>query len=244
MVRAPGIPEPLARSENRLVRPRDLDGYYGANPWAEFERLVGRGVLAVVARGYYLVVPDEHRGGHWRPAIEGVALGIGVADYSRNEAALMGPSAARQLGAIPRALNMATVAVPKQRPPLPTNFGTVEFVKRKVPTLDTQRAVTQITHGLVTTPEQTVVDLAARPTLGRITAHTAAEAIRALAARCDHDLVQELAYRQRKVAAWRRYAWLAGLEPPLPARRPVPTLGLTATGLEEPARYGLTRTAA
>ena len=244
MARAPGIPEPLARAENRLVRPRDLEGYYRANPRAEFQRLVDRGVLVGVATGYYLVVPDEHRGGYWHPAVEAVALGIAVADYGRDAAALIGPSAARQLGAIPRALHVATVAAPKQRPRLPTAFGTVEFVKRVMGALDTQRTDTEVTRGLVTTPEQTVVDLAARPTLGDVTADTAAEAIRALASRCDHELVRHLAERQRKVGAWRRYAWLAGLEPPAPSRRPVSTLGLMAPGLDDPARYGLIRTAA
>jgi hypothetical protein len=241
MARAPGVPEPLARAENRLVRPRDLEGYYRANPRAEFQRLVDRGVLVGVATGYYLVVPDEHRGSYWHPAVEAVALGIAVADYGRGAAALMGPSAARQLGAIPRALHVAAVAVPKQRPPLTTAFGRVEFVKRAMDALDTQRTDTEVTRGLVTTPEQTVVDLAARPTLGDVIAGTAAEAIRALAGRCDHELVRQLAERQRKAGAWRRYSWLVGLEPPAPTRRPVSTLGLTAPGLDDPAGYGLTR---
>jgi hypothetical protein len=53
------------------------------------------------------------------PDLKGVALGIGQADYGVDSVALMGVSAARMHGAIPR-LAVAVLAVPKQRPPLRT----------------------------------------------------------------------------------------------------------------------------
>jgi hypothetical protein len=230
----------FARAENRVVRPRDFRGDY-AEPWAEFNRLARRGVLQKVAHGYYVVVPEEHRGEHWRPELEAVALGMGIADYGRDRVALVGPSAARLLGAIPRALGTATIAVPRQRPALTTPLGRVQFVTRNIAQLDTQRAATELVVGWVTTPEQTALDLSDRPTLGNVTSATAGEAIRALAERCDPHLVEELSRRQRKVSAWQRYAWLSGLPVERP-RRKVPTRGLRGEG--DPDAYGLIVTTA
>jgi hypothetical protein len=160
-----------------------------------------RGLVRRLARGYFAVVPEAERGHEWRAPIEAVALGIAVADYGAEDAALMGITAARILGAVPRALHAAVVAVPRQRPALVTVFGTVHFVKRAVDTLDTQRARTLFVTGYATTPEQTVLDLAARPTLGDVSDDTAEEAIRALWPRCDDARVADLARRQLKQRA-------------------------------------------
>ncbi len=230
----------LARTGNRVVKPGDFHDIY-SNPWDEFARLVRTGVLAKLVHGYYLLVPEEQRGGYWAPGVEGVALGIAVADYRRDFVALMGPAAARVLGVIPRALATATVAAPRQRPALVTTVGRVQFVTRAVERLDTQRVTTDITTGWVTTPEQTVVDLADRPKLGGITPATAEEAIRTLAEQCDHQLVARLARAQRKAAAWQRYCWILGLPAP-GGRRRVPTYGLRGVG--DPDDYGLEVTAA
>jgi hypothetical protein len=230
----------LARTENRVLRPRDFRDVY-AEPWGEFNRLAGTGVLAKVAHGYYALVPEERRGEYWQPEVEAVALGIAVADYGRDTVALMGSTAARLLGAIPRALATAVVAIPRQRPLLATTAGKVQFVTRKVERLDTQRVVTDITAGWVTTSEQTVLDLADRPDLGDIAPTTAEEAIHALAARSDPHLVEQLARAQRKLAAWQRYCWLVGL-PAQPVRKDVPTRGLRGTA--DPGEYGLIVTAA
>lgn len=230
----------LARTGNRVLKPADFHGTY-ANPWEEFARLKRTGVLAKLAHGYYLLIPEEQRAGYWAPEVEGVALGIAVADYGRDLVALMGPAAARVLGAIPRALATATVAVPRQRPVLTTTAGQVQFVTRTVERLDTQRVATDITTGWVTTPEQTVLDLADRPNLGGITPATAGEAIMTLAGRCDHQLVARLARAQRKIAAWQRYCWVLGLPAP-GGRRHVPTRGLRGVG--DPADYGLEAVAA
>jgi AbiEi antitoxin C-terminal domain len=230
----------LARTGNRVLKPGDFHETY-ANPWEEFARLTRTGVLTKIAHGYYLLVPEDKRGGYWAPEVEGVALGIAVADYGRDPVALMGPVAARLLGAIPRALATGTVAVPRQRPKLVTTTGEVQFVTRKVERLDTQRITTDITTGWVTTPEQTVLDLADRPSLGGITPVTAEEAIRTLAGRCDQQLVARLARAQRKIGAWQRYCWVLGLPAP-PTRRRVPTYGLHGVG--DAADYGLEAEAA
>jgi hypothetical protein len=225
----------LAGTGNRVLKPGAFHDTY-TNPWEEFARLTRTGVLAKLAHGHYLLIPEEQRGGYWAPELEGVALGIAVADYGRDQVALMGPTAARVLGAIPRALATATVAVPRQRPALETTAGRVQFVTRAVEPLDTQRVTTNITTGWVTTPEQTVLDLADRPYLGDITPATVEEAIRTLAGRCDQQLVARLARAQHKVAAWQRYCWLLGLPAPT-ERRHLPTYGLRGVG--NPAEYGL-----
>ena len=230
----------LAHTGNRVLKPGDFHQTY-TNPWEEFARLTRTGVLAKLAHGYSLLIPEERRGGYWAPEVEGIALGIAVADYGRDLVALMGPTAARVLGAIPRALATATIAAPRQRPALVTTAGRVQFVKRAVERLDTQRVTTDITTGWVTTAEQTVIDLADRPNLGGVTPATVEEAIRALAVRCDHQLVARLARAQRKAAAWQRYCWILGL-PARGGRRRVPTHGLRGVG--DPADYGLEVTAA
>ena len=167
--RARGLPNELARAENRIVRPRDFGDLY-RNAGADFARLADAGLLVRVAHGYYAIVPEGERGRRWRPPIEAIALGIAVADYGYDDAALMGITAARLLGVVPRALNTAVVAVPRQRPVVETDFGRVHFVKRAIHTLQVQHAQTLLADGYTTTAEQTVLDLVARPTLGGITA--------------------------------------------------------------------------
>jgi hypothetical protein len=114
----------------------------------------------------------------------------------------MGVSAARIHGAIPRALATAVVAIPRQRPTvsLKDRKGAVVFVKRKVDQLDAERMPTDLGRALVTTVEQTILDLAHRPALGNARADVPA-AIRALMARCDRERLDELAVEQRLRAA-------------------------------------------
>lgn len=224
-------PSQLIRRGNRILRPRDAASLY-PNPRPEVARLVGRGALRRLAHGYYVAPPDDQLGDpDWRPAIEAVALGIAQADYGRDGAALMGPSAARVQGAIPRALATGLVAIPVQRPLLATAHGRVRFVKRDLARLDTVRVVTELAQGWATSAEQTILDLADRPLLGGITIDTASEAIGALALRADWSLVVALAGRQRKPAALARARWLgsAAAGRALPGKRPrrqVPSLGL------------------
>lgn len=151
-----------------------------------------------LANGYYALVPEMVRGRRWKPAVESVGLAIAQADYSVDAAAIMGPSAARLLGNVPRGLGTATIAVTKQRPSLDTVAGRVRFVTRRVQGLDLQRTETELAAGWVTTPEQTLVDLIDRPTLGGFELADARAAIQSLAAVADLDLTLQLAETQHK----------------------------------------------
>lgn len=205
---AVGAPPELARRSNRVLRPRDAASVY-AHPRAELARLTRTGALRHVATGYYVLSPQDRWGDdRWIPDVNAAALGIAQVDYGA-DVALMGLSAARHHGAIPRALAVAVVAVPKQRPALDTAAGRIVFVKRDVPRLDLERIDTQLTSGWVTTVEQTLIDLAARPTLGGLTEQDTTDAIRALASRADWDLVRQLARDQHKPSAARTAARLA-----------------------------------
>lgn len=220
------VPMEIATADPRLIRPRDLSDRY-ADAGKEVLRLAASGLLLRVAHGYYAVVPERNRGTRWRPSIEAVALAIGQADYSFDEVAVMGVSAARLLGAIPRALGAAVVAVPKQRPALDTEFGTVRFVTRDVAGLNVQRTKTELATGWVTTAEQTVLDLCDRPELGDQDRQDVAAAVRHLTSRdFDWQRIAGLAVRQRKSPAAVRAARIADVAPPVDARRPVDSAGL------------------
>jgi hypothetical protein len=167
--------------------------------------------LRRLASGYYAVVPQRRIGdARWRPDLHAAALGIAVADYGVDAVALMGTSAARHHGALPRAVAVAVVAGPRQRPALRLDVGEVVFVQRRFDQLDTERIDTELVSGWVTTIEQTLLDLADRPTLGGMTPHSSDEAVRALAVRADWDRVAELAHRQRKPRALRTARALTG----------------------------------
>lgn len=187
----------LRATGNRLLRTRDLGNHY-AQPSNETARLVRKGTLLKVANGYFLVVPEHRRDGTWRPAVEDLALALGVADYGAEESALIGPSAARVLGAIPRALSSALIAAPVHRSPLETRFGRIVFSARDSQRLDLQRYSGELVSGFCTTPEQTIIDLATNPTAGGISERLAAEARAALLRMCDLEMVDRLANTQRK----------------------------------------------
>ncbi|WP_069161801.1 type IV toxin-antitoxin system AbiEi family antitoxin [Nocardia altamirensis] len=145
------------------------------------------------------------------PPLEAVAAGIATADFGADNAVLMGVSAARLLGAIPRALAVAIVAVPKQRAArqLTDRDALVRFVARDTDRLDAELLRTELGRTLVTTPEQTVLDLAHRPGLGDAETEVPA-AIRTLYRRCDPNRLADLAAQQRLRAALRRAAAIAG----------------------------------
>jgi len=205
-----GVPPGLARRSNRVLRPRDAAQVY-AHPRAELARLTRIGALRHVATGYYVLVPLDRLGDdRWTPDLDAIALGMAGADYGARLVTLVGASAARHHGAIPRALAVAIVAVPKQRSPVQTSSGRVVFVKRDVTRLDTERIDTSLAPGWVTTMEQTLLDLAARPTLGGLTEADSREAIASLATRVDWNLVQQLATDQRQPSAFRAALLVAG----------------------------------
>ena len=197
------VPPALARRANKVLRPRDIGTVY-AHPRAELARLARSGVVQRLAAGYYTVVPQERLGDlRWRPELDAAALGLAQTDYGIDAVALMGVSAARYHGAIPRALAVAVVAVPKQRPVLTSRPGRMIFVKRDVAQLDIERVDTQLASGWVTTMEQTMLDVAARPELGGLSRQDVDQTIRALGARVDWALVDQLAAAQHKPAALR-----------------------------------------
>lgn len=204
------VPPQLARRANQVLRPRDAADVY-ANPRAELRRLTGTGAATRLATGYYAMVPRRRLGDHrWQPELAAVALGIAQADYGVAASALVGVSAARHHGAIPRAVSTAAVAIPKQRPPLTTIAGTVVFSERRAERLDLQKIETELTAGWVTTAEQTLLDLAAHPTHAGLTPDISADAVRALSSDADWTLIAELARAQHRPAALERARrWVA-----------------------------------
>jgi hypothetical protein len=194
------LPSALLRRPLRVLRPQDAAAFY-AHPRPEFARLARLGVLHRLATGYYAVVPDDQIDRPWIPELESAALGIAAADQGVDAVALMGLSAARLHGAIPRALGVAVVAAAGHRTELrlADRDAVVVFVRRDVSAIDLERRVTELGRGSVTTVEQTVLDLAARPGLGGLPEEASA-AVRALLPRTDRTMLEELALTQRRRA--------------------------------------------
>lgn len=180
------------------MRPRDAEDVY-SRPRPQFARLAKAGALLRLADGYYLAVPDD-RGPEWRPTLEAAAAGVAASIYGQGRAILMGVSAARVHGAIPRALAVATVAVPRQHRPIRLSGlsgAEVRFVMRNVDRLDArQERLDVLGRGLVTTPEQTALDLA-RETHVDVDQDQIVEALRNLAPLCDLEVLEEIADQQR-----------------------------------------------
>nr|WP_024800530.1 type IV toxin-antitoxin system AbiEi family antitoxin [Nocardia sp. BMG51109] len=206
------LPSELWRAPLRTVRPQDLAGIY-AQPRSEIARLAERGVLHRVAHGYYIIVPPDYVGRTWLPGLEAAAAGIGSSIYGAGQVVVMGISAARLLGAVPRALATAVVAVPSQHRPvaLTDRSAQVRFVRRDTEALDAERVETPLGPALVTTPEQTVLDLARRPELGNAEAEVR-PAIETLYRRSDSARLMQLAAEQRLGVALRRVESWAGHE--------------------------------
>ncbi|WP_445165894.1 type IV toxin-antitoxin system AbiEi family antitoxin domain-containing protein [Mycolicibacterium sp. Dal123E01] len=202
--RTTALPGELAKAPLRTVRAETARTTY-AHPGPELARLAERGVLHRVAIGYYVVVPQDMVGRRWLPELEATAAGIAAAIYGPENAILMGVSAARALGAIPRALATAIVAVPKQHRPisLVDRPAVVQFVKRDTAALDAERIQTQLGPALVTTPEQTVLDLAHRPQLGSADVEIR-DAVAALHNRSDRERMRTIAAQQRLMASLER----------------------------------------
>ncbi|MGV0624848.1 type IV toxin-antitoxin system AbiEi family antitoxin domain-containing protein [Mycolicibacter minnesotensis] len=182
-----------------------------AHPGAEVARLHDRGLLHRLADGYYAVVPRTMVGRGWMPELETAAAGIASAIYGPDNIVVMGVSAARLHGAIPRALATAIVAVPQQHRPigLSDRQAVVRFVKRNTQGLDAERHNTEPGSTLVTTIEQTVLDLAHRPKLGDTEIDVPA-AVATLYARSDKARLQSLAAEQRRIASLSRARTWAG----------------------------------
>ncbi|GAA2759007.1 type IV toxin-antitoxin system AbiEi family antitoxin domain-containing protein [Actinopolymorpha rutila] len=198
------VPPELLHGPVRVIRPGDA-GHVYRHPRAEFARLARQGALHQLTPGYYAVVPDHLVGQQWLPDLEAAALGIAVAGAGVDDVALMGVSAARLHGAIPRALNVGVVATARRRraATLSDRKGEIIFVTRDPHGLDLERVQTELGSGWMTTVEQTILDLAARPTLGDVPDETDA-AVRGLLPRADLDLLHDLAVTQRRTATLQR----------------------------------------
>ena len=198
------VPAGLAAYPLGTFRPAQAKSTY-AHPAAEVARLHERGLLHRLADGYYIVVPPTMVGRAWMPGLETAAAGIASAIYGPGVIVVMGVSAARLHGAIPRALATAIVAVPAQHRAiaLSDRTGVVRFVKRNTQSIDAERYETELGSTLMTTPEQTILDLANRPQLGdaEIDVPTA---VAALYERSDPDRLQALATEQRRTASLKR----------------------------------------
>ncbi|WP_343709004.1 type IV toxin-antitoxin system AbiEi family antitoxin [Mycobacterium sp.] len=194
----------LAAHPLGTFRPAQAQHTY-AHPAAEVARLHDRGLLHRLADGYYVVVPQAMVGRGWMPGLETAAAGIASAIYGPGEIVVMGVSAARLHGAIPRALATATVAVPAQHRPIALSDRTavVRFVKRNTQVVDAERWDTELGSTLLTTPEQTILDLAHRPELGNAEIDVP-NAVAALYERSDKDRLQALATEQRRIASLKR----------------------------------------
>lgn len=199
--RAAGLPPALARRVPAVFRPEDANDVY-TQPRPELRRLAAAGLVRRLRAGYYVRVPQHRTADRdWRPDLHAAALAMAQADYGLDGAALMHLSAARRLGVVPRELAIAIVAVPKQRPKREVLGGEVIFVKRDLATLDLQRDETELGPGWITTPEQTLLDVAHKPTLALDDPQLIDEVIRALGRTADWDLINDLAGHQRKRAA-------------------------------------------
>ncbi|WP_324193541.1 type IV toxin-antitoxin system AbiEi family antitoxin domain-containing protein [Nocardia otitidiscaviarum] len=206
------LPNRLWRAPLRTVRPKDLAEIY-AQPGPEVARLVNRGVLHRVAHGYYIIVPPGYVGRTWLPGLEAAAAGIASSIYGADQAIVMGVSAARVFGAIPRALATAVVAVPAQHRPiaLTDRPAHVRFVRRDTEAIDAERIESPLGPMLVTTPEQTILDLARRPALGNAETEVRS-AVATLYRRTDSMRLADLTANQRLSAALRRAEGWVGNE--------------------------------
>jgi predicted transcriptional regulator of viral defense system len=188
----------------RTFRAADASVAY-AHPAPQLRRLEQLGVLHRLAHGYYTVVPQDQIGTNWMPTLEAAAAGIAAARFHPDRAPLMGVSAARLHGALPRALAIAIVAAPVQHDPITLldRPASVRFVKRDTARVDVETVTTELGRALVTSIEQTVLDLARRPALG-VAEDQIQDALRALLPRCEPEVLDELARRQRLRSALAR----------------------------------------
>ena len=188
----------LAKVDQFILRQRDFDGSAVDD---DFKRFEANGVILRIARGAYVLVPEPHREQNvaWRPTIESVALGLAAAASGPEQVALVGPSAARAHGVLPRAISIATVSYPSTRPrDVSTVCGTVRMYRRSIDQMDVVRLDNDLVQGQVTSIEMTMLDLVSKAPRWPIGKADRTQAIRLLAARADWDLTAEIASHYRK----------------------------------------------
>ena len=198
------VPTAITQAPLRTVRPQDLAAVY-TQPNVQLARLTRGGRLRKAAPGLYYALPDD-QDVTWLPTLEAVAAGAATALYGDRVPILMHLTAARLHGALPRAVGLAVVAVPTRRRPLrllDRPDAVLTFVARDVDDLDAALMPTDLGRVLVTTPEQTVLDLARRPELGGLPDEVR-DAVRTLLPRCAPDRLDLLARGQRMVRTLER----------------------------------------
>ena len=187
----------LAVRPMRTVRPADLEQHY-VNPRAVLRDRAAKGEVHKIAYGTYVAVPDDaHDQERWRPGLEAAAAAVATAIFGDRGAALMGMTAARLLGAAPRARGHATVAAPRRHRDVTLTDrrdAVIHFVQRDLDALDIQPIATELGITMVTTPEQTLVDLARDRTVNEADRHAT---MLALGRTADWDRVEALAAAQR-----------------------------------------------
>lgn len=193
------LPAAITRAPLRTIRPQDLTAVY-TQPSVQLHRLARQNRVKKAAHGFYYAPPDDQYP-TWLPTLEAVAAGVATAIFGERVPVLMHLTSARLLGALPRAIGTAFVAVPRQHAPIQLadrQGATVTFVARNVEELDAVLHRTDLGPTLITTPEQTALDLTKRPHLGGMPDECQA-AVRALLPRCDQERLAELARTQRMV---------------------------------------------
>jgi hypothetical protein len=194
-----GLPAAITRAPLRTFRPQDLAGVY-TQPNVQVHRLIRRNMVRKAGPGLYYTVPDD-QDPTWVPTLEALAAGVATAVFGERVPVLMHLTAARLLGALPRAIGQAFVAAPRQHAPIRAadrEVATIVFVARDVDRLDAALLPTDLGPALVTTAEQTVLDLTKRPELGGMPEECRV-AVRVLLPRCDEDRLVDLAQQQRMV---------------------------------------------
>ena len=187
----------------RTVRALDLAGVY-AYPAPALADLARRDLVRRLTHGVYCAVPPEHVGTGWFPTVEAAAAAVATAFYGDRVPVLTGVSAARIHQAWPRAVSDGYVAVPARHRPLRLagRTGSIRFASRSVDALDAVAIPTELGSTLVTTPEQTVLDLARSDPHGDVADVQAA--IDAMWATCDLQTLEDIAHRQRMRATLHR----------------------------------------
>ncbi|MDP2287588.1 MAG: hypothetical protein Q8M73_03380 [Actinomycetota bacterium] len=175
-----------------------------AQPGAELSRLAKSGAIIKIARGYYAAIPVDKRKGDWLPSLETLTAGLATAIYGPGHGALWGLSAARVHGALPRALATGFALGPNQHRAiaLTVRQGKVEFRKRDPERLELEYLTTELGPGLVTSIEQTILDLSVRAFSDE--SEPRVEAVRNLMALANPDRLDEVATRVRGRAALAR----------------------------------------
>lgn len=197
------LPKAITTAPLRTVRPQDLADVY-TQPFVQLDRWAKRGNVNRLARGVYYALPDDVMP-PWRPTMEAATAALATAFFGDRIPVLMHLTAARMHGAVPRALAVGIVATPRQQRPMQLvdrEHGRVFFVKRDVDDLDAVLMPTDLGDVLVTTPEQTILDLAKRLELGEVPGQ-AMESIALLLPHVDADQLEQLARRQRGMKAFK-----------------------------------------